>query len=275
LPLDGVAIMAILNVTPDSFSDGGTIANPNAAAEAACAAVNAGAAILDIGGESTRPGALRVEASEQILRVVPAIRAIRAACGPRPFITIDTTSAEVASAALETGADAINDVSAGLDDPGMLALAAAKRCGIVLMHRPRPPERDSYSDRYATAPVYANVAAEVCKHLAGRADAALRAGVDRASIVLDPGLGFGKTVEQNLALIGQTRALTELGFPVLSGLSRKSFTARAGGLGAESRPVDRLPATLALSLICARLGARILRVHDVHSHAVLLHTAGL
>jgi dihydropteroate synthase len=257
--------MAILNATPDSFyvgSRGPTL-------ETAVAAIEAGAAVLDVGAESTRPGAEPVSAEEQIRRAVPLIRAIRGRDG-RVAITIDTTSADVAAAALDAGADAINDVSAGRDDPGMLAMAAKRRCGIVLMHRLAAPRRDKYSDQYVGGePEYGDVVTEVREFLRERAEATLAAGVVREGIVVDPGLGFGKTVEQNMELIRRTNEIVALGYPVLSGLSRKSFVGRVS-LGRDSTPEERLHGTLALSAAHLRSGATILRVHDVAPHVELL-----
>lgn len=268
--------MAILNVTPDSFADGGAYATPEAAAAAAAWFVGEGADVIDVGGESTRPGAARVGADEQLRRVLPVIRAIRAGGVTRGVpVTIDTTLARVARAAFEAGADAINDVSGGTEDPGMLPLAAERGAGVVLMHRLAPPTADSYSDRYASPPEYssAGVVEDVAAYLRERALAALRAGVARDAIVLDPGLGFGKTVEQNVALIDGTRRLLELGYPILSALSRKSFVGRLS-LGRESSPAERLPGTLELSLRHGRAGATIFRVHDVGEHARLLAGMG-
>ncbi|MBC7836107.1 MAG: dihydropteroate synthase [Phycisphaerales bacterium] len=263
-------VVGILNLTPDSFSDGGSYASVGAAVAHAADMARLGAAMIDIGGESTRPGASRIEAAEQIARVVPVIRAIRGAAVTdshgRPIpISIDTTRAPVALAAIEAGADAINDVSAGEEDPVILALAAERGCGLVLMHRLAPPDQDSFSDRYERAPVYADVVKEVAGYLGTRAAAADRAGVRREAIVLDPGLGFGKTVEQNLELIRRSAELASLagGYPIVSGLSRKSFVARASGLGPDSRPSARLAGTIALTLSHAQHGARLMRVHDV------------
>lgn len=266
--------MAILNVTPDSFHDGGMLTDPGAALDAARQAADAGADILDIGGESTRPGAGRVSAREQLRRVLPLIEAIRREPGPlgRIPVSIDTTLAEVARAALDAGADAINDVSGAMEDPDMLALAGARGAGLVLMHRLLPPEQDSYSDRYEKPPVYDDVVRVVRAFLRDRASAAQSAGVASASIVLDPGLGFGKTVEQNLEIIRRTRELASLGFPILSGLSRKSFTGRAAGL-VESDPGRRLSPTLALSALHLAAGASIFRVHDVPEHVEALRAA--
>jgi dihydropteroate synthase len=264
--------MAILNLTPDSFADGGRLPTPDAAVGAALRAEAEGADMLDLGGESTRPGAARVDDAEQIRRVVPSIRAIRTAGCTLP-ISVDTTRAPVAAAALDAGADCINDVSAGTEDTGMLALAAGRGCGLILMHRAAPPPADSFSDRYAREPEYAGgVVASVRAHLAERLAAACAAGVDAACVVLDPGLGFGKSVEQNLALLRGTPVLSELGRPMLSALSRKSFVGRVG-LGRDSTPAERLPATLALSVAHLHAGARLFRVHDVAEHTQALRAA--
>ncbi|MBY0112490.1 MAG: dihydropteroate synthase [Phycisphaerales bacterium] len=270
LDLSAPRLMAIVNVTPDSFSDGGRYASVSEAVTACAEFVAAGADMLDVGGESTRPGAARVAPVEQVERVVPVIEALRR--DPRfdgTPISVDTTMASVARAALDAGADAVNDVSGlGDDGPAMLELLGASDCGYILMHRLRPPEADSYSDRYAEAPRYGDVVAEV--------KAALRAGLERLDlhgvarerVVLDPGLGFGKTVEQNLELIRRSGELLRLGLPLLSGLSRKSFVGR-WALNRDSEPSERLKGTLRLSAEHVRQGARLLRVHDVSAHASL------
>jgi dihydropteroate synthase len=260
--------MAILNLTPDSFSDGGKLTTPDAARDAAARAVAEGADMLDLGAESTRPGAARVAAEEQIRRLVSSLRAIRAAL-PNVPISIDTTLAAVARAALDAGADAVNDVSACLEDPSMLPLAAERRAGLILMHRLRPPGEDSYSDRYADAPRYADVTEEVSAFLASRAHAAVAAGVQRDAVVLDPGLGFGKSVEQNLLLLRETPRLLQLNYPILSALSRKSFVGRVA-LQRESDPGERVAATIALSVAHYLAGARVFRVHDVAPHVQAL-----
>lgn len=262
--------MAIINVTPDSFFDGGVHFDAKRAADAAGRFVEEGADVLDVGGESTRPGASRIDEDEQIRRVVPVIEAIRSRDDRTP-ITIDTTRARVARSALHAGADAVNDVSAGTEDPEMLALAASRGAGVVLMHRLTTPDRDTYSDQYAEAPAYEDVVATVAGFLADRAEAARRAGVAPESIVLDPGLGFGKSVDQNLDLIRRTGELVALGFPVLSGLSRKSFVGRVA-LG-RSTASERLSATLGASVRHLASGASIFRVHDVAAHASALTTA--
>lgn len=276
LSVDQPRVLAIINLTPDSFSDGGAITSNDDAVRAAAAAIDAGADGLDIGGESTRPGAARVAADEQIRRVVPALAAIRAAIGDQPVITIDTTLADVARAALEAGADAINDVSGGLEDPAMLPLAAQLGCGLILMHRLAPPEADSFSHQYARAPDYGadGVTAAVQAHLVERLAAAQAAGIAHECILLDPGLGFGKTVEQNLELIRGTPRLLELGRPILSGVSRKSFTARAAGIDMTAPPRQRVHASIGLSIMHLAAGARVFRVHDVAEHVAALRAAG-
>jgi dihydropteroate synthase len=264
--------LAILNITPDSFADGGRLPTPAHAADAARRAADEGADALDLGAESTRPGTARVPADEQIRRLIPAIAAVRAAGIDLPM-TVDTTRAAVARAALDAGADAINDVAAGAEDDAMLALAAERACAIVLMHRLAPPAADRYSDRYDAPPAYpGGVVPAVRAFLAERAGAARAAGVPADRVLLDPGLGFGKSVEQNLELLRATPDLLALGHPVLSALSRKSFVGRLG-LGRDSDPSERLPATLALSVLHLHAGARVFRVHDVAEHRQALDAA--
>jgi dihydropteroate synthase len=270
LPLDRPRLVAILNVTPDSFHDGGRFASTETALAAAALAVEEGAAMLDIGGESTRPGADRVNPAEQIRRVVPLVLAIRAQPGAlgRTPISVDTTLADVARSALDAGADAVNDVSAGTEDPELLDVVAASGAGVILMHRLRPPGDDAYSDRYESPPIDGDVVSVVLRMFQDRAlPAAREAGIADDRIVIDPGLGFGKTVPQNLELIRRTPELIgAFGLPVLSALSRKSFVGRVG-LARDSDPAERLPATLALSLEHRRAGAGLFRVHDVAAHA--------
>lgn len=269
IDLTAPKLMGILNITPDSFADGGRHLDPAHAINAGLAMIAEGATFLDVGGESTRPGSQPVPADKQLRRVLPVIRGLASHLPPHVAISIDTTSATVAAAGLDAGASIINDVSAGRDDPAMLSLAAHRRCGLILMHRERHPAADRFSDRYdphQPAPMQGDVVASVRAFLEERANAAIRAGVSPDAIVLDPGLGFGKTVDQNLALISGTPQLASLGFAILSGLSRKSFVGRIG-LSRDSTPDERLPATLALSLRHAQLGASILRVHDIAPHA--------
>jgi dihydropteroate synthase len=284
-------LLGVINITPDSFFAGSRVAHPSSnadgdgsatasdpnavgelAAHAAAAMHSAGAAGVDLGAESTRPGASRVHADEQITRLLPAVRAIRTLPGDlgRMPISIDTTLSRVAEAMLDEGADIINDVSAGAEDAELLRVAARRRAGLVLMHRLKPPNADSYSDRYVQTPVYNDVVAEVRAYLALRLRAALDAGVEQSRIVLDPGLGFGKSVEQNVELIRRTPELCELGRPVLSALSRKSFVGRVS-LGRDSTPDERLAGTLAFSLLHVMSGASLLRVHDVAEHHQMLN----
>ncbi len=280
LDLQQPLVVAILNLTPDSFSDGGKLTTPDAVAAAAHDAIEAGAAMLDIGGESTRPGAARVPAADQIARVIPGIRAIRDAGGALASIpiSIDTTLEPVARAALDAEADAINDVSGGLEDPAILTLAAERSAGLILMHRERPPDKDQYSTAYGLpsgpAPVGGDIVAHVRAALEATLERARLAGVQDHAIVLDPGLGFGKSVKQNLELIARTSELLALGRPILSGISRKSFVgALSAPPGVTLQPHERLPGTLALSIEHLRTGARLFRVHDVAAHTQALRAA--
>ncbi|MBL8764744.1 MAG: dihydropteroate synthase [Phycisphaerae bacterium] len=274
LDVSTAIVLGILNLTPDSFFDGGRLLSPEMAAETATEMVDLGAAGVDIGGESTRPGAAPVPRDEQIRRVVPAIESCRRSLGAGPVISVDTTCAAVARAALDAGADVVNDVSGGQADAALLPLVAARRAGVVLMHRTTTPDRDEYSDRYRREPEFpGGVVAFVREALRARTEMARAAGVAGESIVIDPGLGFGKNVEQNLALIRGTLELTTLGFPVMSGLSRKSFVGRHMGL-ASSTPEQRLPGTIELTLSHVAAGARVLRVHDVGAVVLALRAAG-
>ncbi len=270
LSLDRSRILAIINVTPDSFSDGGLHLSPQAAAAYAAQASADGADALDIGGESTRPGAAPIEASEQLERVLPAIHAIRNAGITLP-IFVDTTLARVAEAALDAGAQGVNDQSAGRDDPAMLALIASRGGGVILMHRPRPARDDRYADCHTTPPDYpGGVVAGVRAFLAQRAGAAIDAGVDPGAIALDPGLGFAKDVDQNLACLAGGTAFRALGFPVVCAASRKSFL---GALAGEPDPRGRTHASVAAALVMRAGGAAIFRVHDVRAHRQALAVA--
>lgn len=268
LPLDRPVIVGILNVTPDSFADGGHYMLLDHAVAAAERMRDQGADMLDIGGESTRPGSEPVDSEEQIRRVVPVIEALRARGCALP-ISVDTTRAPVAQAAIRAGANAINDVSGGRDDADMFNLAAISGAGLVLMHRLIAPKLDQYSDRYAVDPKYQDVVNDVRAMLDSAASSAMKAGVRADRIVLDPGLGFGKSVEDNLRLIEDTRRLAELGFPIMSALSRKSFVGR-WHLQRDSTPDERLEGTLKLSERHRERGAMIFRVHDVEPHVRLL-----
>ncbi len=266
--LEPFVLMGVVNMTPDSFSDGGRFATVDEAFAHAMQLVDEGAGILDIGGESTRPGAEPVAADEQIRRVVPLIARIRTRSNAA--ISVDTTSATVAEAALEAGADIVNDVSAGADDPAMLPLVARRGVGIVLMHRLAAPREDSYSDRYEREPVYGDVVRAVCDHLLARVDAAIGAGVARDCIALDPGLGFGKSVAQNYELLARTSELAALGYPVLIGASRKSFL---GAVSGRSDPEQRIIGSVVAAVAAFGGGARIVRAHDVGAHREALLVA--
>jgi len=268
LPLDQPQLMGVLNVTPDSFSDGGLHVDPARAVDHALKMVEHGASVIDIGGESTRPGAQRIDADEQQRRVLPVVEALRKQSDV--LISIDTTRAAVAAAALDAGANIINDVSAAEEDDAMLALAAQRNCGLVLMHRLRPPDADQFSDRYDTPPSYDDVVTTVRDYLVQRATMAQQAGVSASSIVIDPGLGFGKTVEQNFELIRRADAFLTTGYAVLSAASRKSFIGRVSGV---DEPTERVFGTVAVSIAHYLAGIRLFRVHDVAAHRQALAVA--
>ncbi len=246
-----VLIMGILNVTPDSFSDGGRFLSPDAAVERALAMEKEGADIIDVGGESSRPGADPVPVEEELRRVLPVLERLRGKL--RIPISIDTTKAEVAEAALRAGASIVNDISALRFDPAMAPLVAEFGAGLVLMHMLGTPKT------MQQAPHYEDVVTEVRDFLAERAQYAQSQGIPREAIAVDPGIGFGKTVEHNLELLRRLPELVELGFPVLVGPSRKSFIGAILGLGVE----ERLEGTLAACAVAVVRGADILRVHDV------------
>ncbi|MFN3669849.1 MAG: dihydropteroate synthase [Brevundimonas sp.] len=245
--------MGIVNVTPDSFSDGGRLASVEAAVAHGLRLVEQGADILDIGGESTRPGAAPVAEADEIGRVVPVIEGLRAAW-PGPM-SIDTMKPAVARAAVAAGATMWNDVTALGFAPDSLATAAELGCEVVLMHMRGEPQSMQADPRYD------DVVAEVTARLLARAEAAMAAGVARARIWLDPGLGFGKTAAHNLALTARLDRLVATDFPVLYGASRKRTIQSVDPTATD--PLDRLGGSLALALAAARAGASILRVHDV------------
>lgn len=252
-------LMGIVNVTPDSFSDGGEFLSPDRAIEHGVALAAEGADMLDIGGESTRPGARPVSAEEEIDRVLPVIEGL-AARVDLP-LSVDTTKLEVARAAVAAGATIVNDVSALRFAPDLAGLAADTGAGLVLMHMKGEP-RTMQDD-----PRYEDLLAEVGDHLLAAARRAENEGVERSAIVLDPGIGFGKTARDNWRLLAGLSRLTP-GYPTLIGHSRKSFLDPAG----KSAPSERLPQTLAAGLLAALNGAAILRVHDVSAHLRLLET---
>lgn len=251
-----VKIMGILNVTPDSFSDGGTFDSLERAVKGALALVDQGADILDIGGESTRPGAQMISVTEEISRTVPVIMALRETARERDediVISIDTRKADVAKAAILAGADIWNDVSALTFDAHSESVAAELGCPLILMHAQGQPE--NMQDN----PYYGNVVPEVKDWLEKRLDACAFAGIERDQITIDPGIGFGKRHEDNLAILKQLADFKTLGCPILMGASRKSFIGRIDG----SRADDRLGGSLAAALWSVQSGADILRVHDV------------
>ncbi len=245
--------MGILNVTPDSFSDGGRYLDARAAVARGLEMAAEGADIIDVGGESTRPGALPVAPDEEMARVVPVVREIRKESAA--LISVDTSKAAVARAAMDAGADIINDVSALRFDPDMAGVAADSGAAVVLMHMKGTPETMQVEPRYE------DLFAEVRGFLEARADAARSAGVRRDRIIVDPGIGFGKTFAHNIALIEGLGFLDDLGFPVLAGVSRKSFIGKALGAG----PGERLEGSLAAGVLCIERGTHILRVHDVRA----------
>jgi len=248
-------VMGILNVTPDSFSDGGRAylpgEHPRPALAAAAGLLEAGADVIDVGGESTRPGAVPVDADEELARVLPVVRELAAAGAT---VSIDTTKAVVARAALDAGAALVNDVSAGQLDPSLLDTVAAAEVPYVLMHMQGTPATMQQKPRYL------DVVAEVHRALGTGLDALIARGIARERVVLDPGIGFGKRVEHNLALLRELATFTALGRPLLVGASRKSFI---GQLTGDSPPDQRLEGSLAVAALAVAEGARLLRVHDV------------
>ncbi|MDY6913744.1 MAG: dihydropteroate synthase [Planctomycetota bacterium] len=244
-------VMGVLNVTPDSFSDGGEFFSPSDAVARARRIVAEGADVIDVGAESTRPGSDRVSAEEQLARlheVIPAVAASGA------ILSIDTTSTKVAAFAMDCGAKIINDISAGRDDSDMFSLAASRGAAMVLMHMLGKPKT------MQQAPSYQDVVVEVRRFLAERLDVAESAGLDRRRCIVDPGIGFGKRLEHNLALLAGVDRLLKLDVPVLIGASRKRFI---GELTHCAEPADRVYGTVAASLAAWRRGATVFRVHDV------------
>lgn len=250
LDLSRPVVMGILNLTPDSFSDGGRYNRHDAALRQVEQMLADGAAIIDIGGESTRPGAAAVPAQEELARVVPVIEALR-----RQFdciISIDTSKAAVMSAAVQAGADIINDVRALLD-PGALAAAVSAQVPVCLMHMQGAPRS------MQQAPQYQDVVAEVKQFLLERAHACVQAGIDKQQIILDPGFGFGKSLTHNYVLLQQLQQFVDSGYPLLTGMSRKSMIGQLLNIPLN----ERLAASVACATIAALQGARIIRVHDV------------
>ena len=250
LDLASPSVMGVLNVTPDSFSDGGRYLDPEAAVRQARNMAAEGAALLDIGGESTRPGAAPVGVEQELARVLPVIEALRASDAPP--LSIDTAKPEVMLAAADAGAELINDVRA-LREAGAVEAAASTGCAVCLMHMQGHPRT------MQQAPRYGDVVEEVYAFLSQRIDACVRAGIGTERIIVDPGFGFGKTLAHNLSLMKNLARFTQLGVPVLVGVSRKSMIGALTG-----RPVEqRLAGGLALAALAVSCGARIIRSHDV------------
>jgi dihydropteroate synthase len=253
-------IMGVVNVTPDSFSDGGTHLDRQRAVTAGLEMATAGADLVDVGGESTRPGALPVDREEEMRRVLPVVRAL---VGAGLLVSIDTSKPEVAEAALAEGAEIVNDVTAAASD-GMVDVLAGSGTGVILMHMkgtPRTMQRD---------PVYDDVVAEVAGFLKDRADQVIDGGVDPASVAIDPGIGFGKTAAQNLELIDGLPRLVGTGYPVVLGTSRKTFLGKVTGI---EEPRDRDGVTAVSTALGFERGARVFRVHDVASSRAALSLA--
>lgn len=257
---NGPLVMGILNVTPDSFSDGGLFFDPDRAVEHGLQMVNEGAAILDVGAESTRPGSEPVPASEQIKRAVPVIQALRDRCSVP--ISIDTSDVQVAEAALAAGAGILNDISALADDT-MAEFVARAQVPVVLMHMQGKPR--TMQDQ----PTYDDVVSEVIDFLLDRAGRAEHYGIPQDRIFLDPGIGFGKTLAHNLSLLRSLDRLTETGYRVLVGPSRKRFI---GDICQRREPAERVFGTAASVAYCVEHGASIVRVHDVAAMVDVVRT---
>ena len=245
-------VMGILNVTPDSFSDGGRHAGAGAALDHARQMIAEGAELIDIGGESTRPGAAPVTAADEIARTIPVVTALRAEWDG--LICIDTTKAAVAAAALAAGADIVNDVSGLRADPAMPEVCAASTCGVVVMHMQGEPRT------MQSTPRYTDVVAEVRAFFADRLAALVRSGINPATLCFDPGIGFGKTLEHNLALLGALRSISPPARPLLLGVSRKSFINKI--LGSDD-PALRDPPTAVITALARQQGVMLHRVHAI------------
>ncbi len=257
-------IMGILNVTPDSFSDGGNFTQIDSALRQVDKLLDEGADIIDIGGESTRPGSDPVSPSEQIQRVIPVIQAIKTKFSDKVIISIDTTSSTVADAALAAGANLINDVSGGENDPSILGLAAKKNVPIILMHSKGTPK--TMQDK----PFYDDVVTEVIASLEEKIDDAIQSGVKKENILIDPGIGFGKRKQDNLDLLANLDKLVELGYPVLLGTSRKRFM---GSICNVTDPSELVTATAVTTALGVMAGIKLFRVHDVKENKQALDVA--
>ena len=255
-------VMGILNITPDSFSDGGQYNQINVAIERALQMKSEGADIIDIGGESTRPGASPVPLEEEIKRVIPVVEALKRNVDIP--LSIDTVKPEVAQLALEAGATLINDISAGGTDALMAEVIAKHKAWVCLMHMQGEPRT------MQTNPHYDDVVMEVREFLSDRASQFIKSGVPSDKIILDPGIGFGKTVEHNLTLLAQLDSFISLGFPILVGLSRKTFLGKLTGI---DNPAERLLPGIAANTVSVWNGAKIVRVHDVKETVTALKVA--
>lgn len=254
-------VMGVLNVTPDSFSDGGRFLEPSVAVDHALRMVAEGANLIDVGGESSRPGAEPVEVSEELQRVIPVMEALaRAIAVP---LSVDTTKAEVARQAVRSGASIINDISALRLDPAMRRVAAESGAGVILMHMQGAPKT------MQRAPEYADVVREVKDFLISSLREATKNGIEPERILLDPGIGFGKNLQQDLTLLAELGSLAEIGRPLCVGVSRKSFI----GTVTDAALPDRLPGSLAAAVVAMMNGARLLRVHDVPETVAALKMA--
>ncbi len=259
----GPVVVGIINVTPDSFSDGGDFLDPEAAAEHAVTMLDEGAEILDLGGESTRPGSDPVSQKEEVRRVVPVVERILSA-RPGAVISVDTYRSGTAAAALEAGASFVNDVTALRGDPRMASVIHEASCPVVLMHMQGEPKT------MQKEPHYEDVVREVRDFLARRADHAVAAGIRPENVIVDPGIGFGKNLEHNLALLRNLDAIVDLAFPVLIGASRKRFIGRITGL---QEAKQRVFGTVATTVLAYERGATFFRVHDVRANREALAVA--
>ena len=250
---DSARLMGVVNVTPDSFSDGGLFLDAEAAIAHGRKLAAEGAAILDVGGESTRPGAEAVDATLELERVGPVVDSLAGPDGPGAIVSIDTSKAAVAEAALDAGAAIVNDVTALRAEPELASVCADHGCGVVLMHMQGSPRT------MQEAPRYDDVVDDVRAFLAERLEAAVQAGIDESRIWVDPGIGFGKTTEHNLELLRRLGELRDLGRPIVIGTSRKRFLGAVTGRDVD----DRLGGTVASNVLALRAGADVFRVHDV------------
>jgi dihydropteroate synthase len=259
----GPVVVGILNVTPDSFSDGGDFLDPEAAAVHAATILDEGASIIDVGGESTRPGSDPVSQEEEVRRVVPVIERILAS-RPEAVISVDTYRSKTAAAALGAGARIVNDVTALRGDPRMASVVADARCPVILMHMQGEPKTMQME------PHYEDVVGEVKAFLGSKAEHAIAAGVSQENIIVDPGIGFGKNLNHNLALLRNLEVIVDLGFPVLVGASRKTFIGKI--TGAEDAG-ERVFGTVATTVLAYEKGVTLLRVHDVRANREALAVA--